>query len=87
MHSGGLPGRLSCPGFLGARAAAEFSPQPDSQIPPADIMKPPHQEKPFGMRAMMAAVAIVIALSAIARGQQHAFVPRPTAPMPAALVP
>ena len=50
-------------------------------------MKPPGQEKPFGVRGMVAAFAIVIALSAMVRGQQHAFVPRPTAPMPAALVP
>jgi hypothetical protein len=39
------------------------------------------------MRAMVAAFAIIIALSAMLRGQQHVFVSRPTAPMPAALIP
>jgi hypothetical protein len=43
--------------------------------------------KSFGVRGMAVAFVIVIALSAMVREQQHAFVPRPTARMPAALIP
>jgi hypothetical protein len=43
--------------------------------------------KGFGVRGLMAAFVIIIALSAMERGQQHAFIPRPTARMPAALIP
>jgi hypothetical protein len=39
------------------------------------------------MAKLTAVVAIILALLAMAQGHQHHFVPLPTGPMPAALIP
>jgi hypothetical protein len=57
--------------------------------PPCETLHIPHMisDLLWGMRGLAIIIVAVVTLSAMARGHQPQFVPRPTGPMPAVNVP